>query len=141
MTATNLIHLLFQTTRGISQGVNQTLAKYGLYSSEWSIILAIKITGPITQIALANYLNIEPPAISRTLKKLEKKGLIERNYANDRREKKVFLTEKAISQYTIWEEAIDNHRHSILIDLPEEKQREINVLLTSIFLNTQKYKK
>jgi len=134
---TKRIHLLFQTTRAISQGVNQTLAKYGLYSSEWSIIVAIKVTGPISQIALANYLNIEPPAISRTLKKLEKKGFVERNSANDRREKKVFLTEKALSQYIIWEEAIDNHRHSILIDLSEEKQREIDVLLTSIYFNTQ----
>lgn len=39
MNEVRLIHILYQTTRAISQGVNQVLAEYGLYSSEWSIIV------------------------------------------------------------------------------------------------------
>lgn len=141
MSAAKLIHLLYQTTRAISQGVNQVLADYGLYSSEWSIIVAIKETGPVSQIALANYLNIEPAAISKTVVKLEEKGFVERKSGNDKREKKVFLTEKALNQYAIWEKAIDNHRQSILVDLPVEKQHELHVMLESIYSNSQKYKK
>ncbi|WP_094605554.1 Transcriptional regulator SlyA [Sporomusa silvacetica DSM 10669] len=141
MNASTLIHLLYQTTRAISQGVNQALVEYGLYSSEWSIIVAIKKTGPISQIALAKYLNIEPAAISKTVVKLEEKGFVERKSGNDKREKKVLLTEKALSQYTIWEKAIDDHRQSILIDLPQEKQHELYVMLESIYSNSQKCKK
>lgn len=141
MDAAKLIHLLYQTTRAISQGVNQILVEYGLYSSEWSIIVAIKETGPISQIALANYLHIEPAAISKTVVKLEEKGFIERKSENDKREKKVFLTEKALTQYAIWEKAIDNHRQSILIDLTKEKQHELRVMLESIYSNAQKRKK
>ena len=140
MTAAKLIHLLYQTTRAISQGVNQTLAEYGLYSSEWSIIVALKETGPISQIALAKYLNIEPAAISKTVIKLEEKGFVERNYKNDKREKEVLLTEKALNQYAIWEKAINNHRQSILTDLPEKKQHELYVMLKSIYSNTQSIK-
>lgn len=133
MDAAKLIHLLYQTTRSISQGVNQALTEYGLYSSEWSIIVAIKQTGPISQIALANYLNIEPAAISKTVVKLEEKGFVERKSGNDKREKKVFLTEKALSQYDIWEKVIDNHRRSILSDLTAEKQAELYQMLDAIY--------
>ena len=141
MNPAKLIHLLYQTTRAISQGVNQVLVESGLYSSEWSIIVTIKENGPISQIALANYLNIEPAAISKTVVKLEEKGFIERKSGNDKREKIVLLTEKALSQYTIWEKAIDNHRQSVLVDLPEAKQHELYVMLESIYSNSQKFKK
>ena len=141
MDANKLIHLLFQSTRAISQGVNQVLAEYGLYSSEWSMLVALKETGSISQIALAGYLNIEPAAISKTLVKLEEKGLIERTAGNDKREKKVSLTDKALNQYAVWETAVSTHRQSILADLSNEKQHELAMMLHSIFSNSQKYKK
>ena len=89
---------------------------------------------------MAKYLNIEPAAISKTVIKLEEKGFVERNYKNDKREKEVLLTEKTLEQYAIWEKAINNHRQSILIDLPEEKQHELYVMLKSIYSNTQSIK-
>jgi MarR family transcriptional regulator for hemolysin len=140
MNANQLIHLLYQTTRAISQGLNQILVVHGLYSSEWSIIVAIKEIGPISQIALANYLNIEPAAISKSLVRLEEKEFVERKTGNDKREKKVFLTDKALSQYPIWEKVIDKQRQFILADLSKEKQNELYVMLQSIYLNSQKYK-
>ncbi len=140
MSAAKLIHLLYQTTRAISQGVNQALAEYGLYGSEWSLIVAIKETGPISQIALANYLNIEPAAISKTVGRLEEKNLIQRKSGNDRREKKVMLTEAAVTQYATWEKAIDAHRQAILADLSKEKQQELYSMLESIYSNSQKCK-
>lgn len=141
MSAANLIHLLYQTTRAISQGVNQVLDDYGLYSSEWSIIVAINETGPVSQIALANYLNIEPAAISKTVVKLEEKGFVERKPGNDKREKTVYLTEQAQKQFAIWEKAIDHHRQAILADLPHAKQHDLYVMLDSIYSNSQKFKK
>jgi len=141
MDTNKLIHSLYQTTRAISQGINQILVAYGLYSSEWSLIVAIKEIGPISQVALANYLNIEPAAISKSLVRLEEKEFIERNTGNDKREKKVFLTDKALSQYPIWEKVIAKHRQSILADLSAEKQNELYVMLQSIYSNSQKYKK
>lgn len=141
MSAAELIHLLYQTTRAISQGVNQVLDDYGLYSSEWSIIVAINETGPVSQIALANYLNIEPAAISKTVVKLEEKGFVERKPGNDKREKMVYLTEQAQKQFAIWEKAIDQHRQAILADLPEAKQHDLYVMLDSIYSNSQKFKK
>lgn len=141
MDAAKLIHLLFQTTRAISQGVNQLLTEHGLYSSEWSMIVALKETGPITQNALANYLSIEPAAISKTIVKLEEKGLVERKPGNDKREKKVFLTDHALNHYTRWETTVDTHRRALLADLTKEEQDTLSKMLQSIYANSQKHKK
>jgi DNA-binding MarR family transcriptional regulator len=141
MDQAKLIHLLYQTTRTISQGVNHVLAEHGIYSSEWSLIVALKETGPISQIALANYLHIEPAAISKTVVKLEEKQLVARKSGLDKREKQVFLTEKALCRFAVWEEAINKHRQTILGDLSEEKQQELSLMLESIYKNSEQYKK
>jgi MarR family transcriptional regulator for hemolysin len=140
METNKLIHMLYQSTRAISKRLNQLLEPYGLYSSEWSILVALKENGPTCQITLANYLNIEPAAISKSLVKLEEKKIIERKTGSDKREKKVFLTEYAIKQYPIWEAVVDKHRQILLSNLPSEKQKELYILLQSVFTNAENYK-
>lgn len=141
MNHAELIHLLYQTTRAISQGVNHVLTEHGLYSSEWSLIVALKETGPISQIALAKYLHIEPAAISKTVVKLEEKNLVERRSGSDKREKQVFLTNEALSRFAIWEDAVSKHRQAILADLTPKQQEELSIMLQSIYTNSEQFKK
>lgn len=134
-----LLHQLFQTVRIISKGLNKNLESHGIYSSEWSIITTLKEKKSMTQGALASYLNIEPPAVSKSLVKLEQKGLIMRIPGDDKREKKVILTEKAEEQYLTWSQIVGHHRKAILANLPEEKQKEVTMLLKTIFQSAQQY--
>ena len=134
-----LLHQLFQTVRIISKGLNKYLESHGIYSSEWSIITTLRENGSMTQGALASYLNIEPPAVSKSLVKLEKKGLIVRVPGEDKREKQVTLTKEAVEKYQLWEEIVGHHRQAILADLSEEKQREVTGLLKTVFENAQQY--
>ena len=136
-----LLHQLFQTVRMISKGLNTILEPYGLYSSEWAIITTLKKLGPVTQGTLSNYLNIEPPAISRSLVKLEKKGLITRISGADKREKNVSLSKEALAQYPQWLEVSKQHRQAVLTDLSDEKQAELELLLGSIYQSAQQYQK
>jgi DNA-binding MarR family transcriptional regulator len=126
--------------RIISKGLNRSLEPYGLYSSEWSIITTLKEVGPMTQEALANYLTIEPPAVSRSLAKLEKKGLIARKSGTDKREKNVCLSNEALKQYPQWLKISGYHRHAILADLTDEKLTELTILLQTIYRSAQQYK-
>lgn len=135
----SLLHQLFQTVRIINKGLNKSLEPYGLYSSEWSIITTLKETGPLAQGALSNYLSIEPPAVSRSLANLEKKGLITRIPGTDKREKKVFLSDEALKIYPKWLEVSGYHRQAILANLTDEKQTELTVLLKTIYQSAQKY--
>ena len=134
-----LLHQLFQTARIISKGLNKSLEPYGLYSSEWSIITTLMERGPMTQGALASYLSIEPPAVSRSLAKLENKGLITRNSGTDKREKNVFLSDEALIQYPQWLEISGQHRHAVLANLTDEKLTELTILLKTIFQSAQQY--
>jgi len=133
-----LLHQLFQTVRIISKGLNKCLEPYGLYSSEWSIITTLKKTGPISQGVLAHYLNIEPPAVSRSLVTLEQKNLIIRTLGNDKRKKNISLSQKALEQYPKWLEVAGHHRNVLLSQLNEEKQKELKTLLEIIFQNATK---
>lgn len=136
-----LLHQLFQTVRIISKGVNKNLESHGIYSSEWSIITTLMEKGSMTQGALASYLNIEPPAVSKSLVKLEKKGLIRRIPGEDKREKNVELTREAVAQYQVWEERVGHHRDAILTDLSEEQREELSRLLKTIFQNAHQYER
>jgi len=136
-----LLHQLFQTVRIISKCINKSLEPYGLYSSEWSIITTLKEKGPITQGDLASYLNIEPPAVSRSLVKLEKKALIIRLTGTDKREKKVFLSDEALNKYPQWLEVSGHHRQAILANLSIEKQSELTTLLKTIFQNAEQFQR
>ena len=108
------------------------LEVYGLFSSEWTIINSVKVHGEMTQSALADYLNIEQAAISKSLGKLEKKGLIERRIGMDKREKYVLLSQTAIKQYPAWSRVIAEHREQILSHLQEKEQKELTQLLNKI---------
>lgn len=134
-----LLHQMFQTVRIISKGLNKSLESHGIYSSEWSIITTLKEKESMTQGALASYLNIEPPAVSKSLVKLEQKGLIMRIPGDDKREKRVILTEKAEEQYLVCNQIVGHHRKAILANLSEEEQKEVTTLLKTIFQNAQQY--
>ncbi len=135
-----LLHQLFQTVRIITKGLNRRLEPYGIYGSEWSIITTLNEKGSMTQAALASYLNIEPPAVSKSLVKLERKGLIMRISGVDKREKKVTLSQQALDQCFLWKEIVGHHRNAILNNLSEEEQKELTMLLKIIFQNAQQYK-
>lgn len=133
-----LMHTLHQTTRIVAKGVNRVLEPWGLFSSEWSIIRALKLNGPQTQRALAALLHIEPPAITKSLATLQQKGYIDRSEGTDRRTKNVSLSEKAVQLYPEWVERIRKHRSALLDGLSPERQDELRDLLTTIRENALK---
>ncbi|QDR83153.1 MarR family winged helix-turn-helix transcriptional regulator [Sporomusa termitida] len=132
-----IIHQLYQTTRIISTGLNQQLEPCGIYSSEWAIITTVKTKGAMSQTALAKYLNIEPPAISKSLANLERKGLIERREGCNKREKTVMLTALALGRYTHWQAIVRQQRQQLLAGLSEERLNSCYGILKDICNNAQ----
>ncbi|SMD07536.1 MarR family winged helix-turn-helix transcriptional regulator [Sporomusa malonica] len=132
-----LMHQLFQTTRIISYSLNRYFSPYDLHFSEWGIIITLMEREPMTQRGLAAYLNVEPAAISKSLTRMERKGLIMREVGSDRREKRVFLTEEAKKNYQVWNNIAGEHRKAVLADLDWGKKNEIYQLLKGICQATQ----
>lgn len=131
----DLVHQIYQTTRVISKSLNLELTCCGLFSSEWTIIKVIKKHGSMTQVSLADFLNIEPAAISKSLAKLEKKEIIERRFGQDRREKYILLTKGAIEKYDEYTEIVAKHRQEILKGVNLEEQKLLIMLLSKIAAN------
>lgn len=82
-----------------------------------------------SQIQLAKAIGIEQPSLVRTLDQLEEKGLISRKTcANDRRAKRIKLTEQAAPIIEKMEGVINETRGEILSGITREEQ----VLLSSL---------
>lgn len=83
-----------------------------------------------SQIQLAKAIGIEQPSLVRTLDQLEEKGLISRQTcANDRRAKRIKLTEKADPIIEEMETVIKQTRGEILSGIsPEELEQLISLI-------------
>lgn len=68
-----LIQQLYQTTRIFSKSLNKVLAESEIFGSEWTISKIIEELGGISQLELIERLGTKPAAVSKALKKLEKK--------------------------------------------------------------------
>ncbi|WP_333692293.1 transcriptional regulator SlyA [Atlantibacter hermannii] len=83
-----------------------------------------------SQIQLAKAIGIEQPSLVRTLDQLEEKGLIARHTcANDRRAKRIKLTDKAAPIISEMEDVIRKTRAEILSGISSE---ELDTLLNLI---------
>ncbi len=136
-----VIRQLYQTTRIITKEMNRLLEQYGLHSAEWTVIASIKENGVVSQVILAEHLNIEPSAISKSLNALEKKGFVQREEGSDKREKMVSLTTKALSLYPSWDKIVKQHREQLLQNISVEELDNLFSTMKTIFFNAQNIKK
>ena len=131
-----LIHQLYQTMRAFSKTLNNEIFMNGVYSSEWSVLKMVREHEAISQLELANALNVEPAAISKTLTKMEKKNLVERQRLPGKREKYISLTTYAQKLYLEIEPKVAKHRTLALNDLSKEERQTMLKLAQRIYKNT-----
>lgn len=127
-----LIHQLYQTTRVMSKMVNRSLESTNIYSSEWTILRTVHDRGTMTQTMLANYLNIEPAAISKSLRQLEGKDLITRRSGSDKREKYIYLTQQTLEHYNEWSEIVEMNCYRVWNALSLDEQEMLSKLLQKV---------
>ncbi|WP_026585266.1 MarR family winged helix-turn-helix transcriptional regulator [Bacillus sp. J33] len=116
-----LFHSINQFTRHFSKLLNESLVPLGLYAAQWSIIYRLKTGGPSTQKELSSYLGVEAPTMTRTLARLEKAGWIKRTSGQDKREKKISLTDAAINEYDTWLQSVRKSESQVLNNITEEE--------------------
>ena len=126
-----VLHQLHQTTRLLTKQLNSLLEPFGIYASEWPILLLLQ-QGPLTQVELSDLLHIEPPAVSKTLFNLEKKGLILRITGQDRRQKQSLLTPQGRQLYESCRQQLEAERQQLGEFLAPEEDRQLLFLLEKI---------
>ncbi|AGF25949.1 MarR family transcriptional regulator [Bacillus velezensis] len=129
-----LIHQINQCARLITKKANERLEPFGLYSSQWSILYCLKTIGPMTQKEIWSYLNVEAPTVTRTIKRLEENGWIQREQGEDKREKLVVLTKEAELKYNSINQEMLKFEEDMLADFQDGDKEAfsefLNVFLT-----------
>ena len=94
-TAQQTVRLLMRTDRLHRAAVEAQVDKLGIHRSQHIVLMNVSHqAGGVNQTAIAESLDISPAAVTVTLKKLEKSGLIERRAdEKDARSKTIVLTE------------------------------------------------
>lgn len=127
-----LIRQLHVTIRAFTKGVNEVMKPLGLYSSEWTVLNFVAKHDSFPQSDIAAALEIEGAAISKTLSKMEQKGLIVRTSSQDKREKRISLTEKGRELYPLAAQAAGSHRSAVLAGLSRDDRQQMLSFIQSM---------
>lgn len=92
MESDQLIHMIHQRSRMLSNTLNDTLAPFGLSHAQYMIMYVLDTGGPATQTHMRKYLQVEAPTIARTIATMERNGWIEKRPGTDRRTQIIHLT-------------------------------------------------
>jgi DNA-binding MarR family transcriptional regulator len=100
---------LRKVTRAITRLYENFLKPTGLRATQFSVLMAAHLRGPITLTRLANLTVTERTTLTRNLNILEKKGFLHIEAGTDRRERQVTITEQGrevlMSAIPLWEMA------------------------------------
>lgn len=117
--------------------IDQRLKPLGLTQTLWVTLHNISQLPPEqSQIQLAKAIGIEQPSLVRTLDQLEQKGLILRSTcADDRRAKRISLSEKAQPIIAQLEKVIIESRKEVLQGLTSEELETLSHLICRLEQN------
>lgn len=124
-----LFHHIFQCSRYLSKELNHVLKTHGLFASQWSILYCIYQHKQVTLTEIWTYLNVEAPTVTRTVQRLAELGWVKVTHGEDRREKVVSLTDKAIHAYPNIERTIIEYENQFLQHLSPTEQEQLSALL------------
>ena len=127
-----VLHELYQRTRRVENVLNERLKDHGLYSSQWSLLFCLDRFGPVSQTELWKYLNVEAPTVTRTVRRMEANGWVERTEGDDKREKIVSMTPFARERFDAIQRDVIAMESDLLRQLTEEERHELHRLLSKI---------
>ncbi|MFV8836006.1 MarR family transcriptional regulator [Aquisalimonas sp.] len=112
-----------ETARVLRMRLDERLRPLGLSQSKWRALLNVWRSGEgLTQKALTERLGVEGPSVVGLLDRLAADGWIERLVcSDDRRVRRIYLTDKARSTVEEIETVAAELRGEILDDIPEQE--------------------
>ena len=112
-------HEQLQFTRSFKKKLNEKLAEAGLFHSQWLVLYTINKQQSVTHVEISDYLDVEKPTVSRTVKRLEEQDLVETIPSEDKREKRLQLTEKGLERYKEGHEIVTHFEKELSMDISE----------------------
>ena len=108
--------------RPLISKLNEVLGEFDLSYSLWQIIFLVKNNGSCSLVEISNHFNVEKPTITRTVRRLEEKRIVEVVPSNDKREKVIKLTDTGEELYRTCRKKITDLEYSVMGKIPEIEQ-------------------
>lgn len=83
-----------KTARILAKAYDDALAPCGLKGTQFSVLAGLRSQGPLAMNELAALLKMDRTTLTRNLKPLERRGLVQGQSGNDRRQRATALTEE-----------------------------------------------
>ncbi|MDN3557730.1 transcriptional regulator SlyA [Halomonas maura] len=117
--------------------IDRRLAPEGLTQTRWVTLYHLwRLGDDQPQCDLARAIGVEAPSLVRTLDQLAEQGLIERRPCDqDRRTKRIFLTQAAMPLLERIDAVVSQARHEMLAGLADEEVAQLSELLSRIEAN------
>lgn len=125
--------------RAASQYANLYLKDTDIGTSEYECLHFIRKNGGMSQEKLRSILNIDKSAITRMVVNLEKKGYLYRlQDKNDKRSKKLFVTDKVIDMKNMTS-SVENFFYEWLLEDIEEDEKKVFIrVLDELYKKSKK---
>ncbi len=135
-----IIHLFRCTDQVLKRAIGRKVEGTGLYRSQHRLLMILGKHPDCSQTAIAEKMEISPPAVAVTLKKLEKGGYISRQcLEEDNRVNEVVVTEKgrqAISESIVCFQEVES---AILKGFSDQEMEQLSGFLQRMFANGESY--
>lgn len=125
--------IIADTTRLLRRTFNLRVRRFGVTGPQWRVIAYLMRHPGMTQVEIAEELDLDKAAIGRTIERLERLALLHRqNCAEDGRAKRVFLTARAAELGQAIKLVAETTYAEILGSLPPRDQGKLLELLDVI---------
>ena len=100
---------LRKATRAVTQLYDEILRPSGIRGTQYSLLVALKLVGPVLVTDLADKIVMDRTTLTRNLEVMEKQGLVSVAPGEDRRTRLVAITETGnkvlLEAYPLWQQA------------------------------------
>jgi DNA-binding MarR family transcriptional regulator len=128
--------LLYDTARLMRRDFDRRMRHVGLTRAQWMVISYLARDEGSNQAAIADFLDVEPITIVRHLDRLEETGWIERRVdPNDRRARRIYLTDKARPIIEMKRELGAEMREMMLAGLSDKARNDLTDSLQRVRAN------
>ena len=118
----SIAYRITRAANNIHKTINNKLSPFGIAIEQRATLEMIKFEENVNQTTISNLLSKDKTTISRSLNSLEKKGLISKSETlDDKRNKKVALTQKGESILEETTPHISHFRESLASKLTDEE--------------------
>jgi DNA-binding MarR family transcriptional regulator len=119
----------------VSQLYNEILHPVGIRVTQYSLLVAVKLSGPVLMSKLAEYAVMDRTTLTRNLEILEKQGFVNISSGDDRRTRMVTITKEGLTMlvkaYPLWEQAQARIRESMSPERMNALMESLSTLVTA----------